>query len=176
MSWMSRYKLTATLQHDNNKIINFIHSTGLYFLPSCFSHFYYYIRNAATWKNAQSYCRLKYTDLATIHNKQEQTKLNQLLESQLYVWIGLHTDTDAWRWSLENQGYYGVGEAGFRMWAAGEPSDNGNDHVCVLMTTTGEWADGLCTWELPFICYNGKKGHTVAFCLNLDTAVPWAKC
>uniref|UniRef100_A0A7N6BJL5 C-type lectin domain-containing protein n=1 Tax=Anabas testudineus TaxID=64144 RepID=A0A7N6BJL5_ANATE len=137
-------------------------SSRLCFLPSCFPHLYYYITTGLTWKAAQDYCRSKYTDLATIHTEQEQTKLNQLLQSQLYVWIGLHADTDAWSWSLENQDYYGLGEAGFRMWAPFEPNDDGNYQVCVLMTTAGEWADGLCTWELPFICYSGKKGHTVA--------------
>lgn len=142
--------------------ISLLITTGLCFLPSCFPHLYYYITTGLTWKAAQDYCRSKYTDLATIHTEQEQTKLNQLLQSQLYVWIGLHADTDAWSWSLENQDYYGLGEAGFRMWAPFEPNDDGNYQVCVLMTTAGEWADGLCTWELPFICYSGKKGHTVA--------------
>ncbi|KAK2894318.1 hypothetical protein Q8A73_016802 [Channa argus] len=142
--------------------------SGLCCLPSCFPHSYFYIKSGVPWADAQKYCRSKHTDLATIQNKKEVDKLNPTLNSQQYVWIGLHADTEAWRWSLENQDYYGKGGGGFRNWATGEPNDGGNYQVCVLMTTIGEWADELCTSKLAFICYNGSQITSSDFVLVKD--------
>lgn len=95
--------------------------------------------------------------MATVLNEQELTELNKLIGSELFIWLGLRPDTE-WRWSLENQDYYGVGEAEFRMWAAGKPSSGLSFYkICVEMLSTGEWADVLCSISIPFICYKGKK-------------------
>ncbi|KAK2833971.1 hypothetical protein Q5P01_017860 [Channa striata] len=128
--------------------------SGLCFLPSCFSHSYFYIKSGIPWADAQQFCRSKYTDLATIQNQKEVDKLGSTLNT--------------WRWSLENQSYYGKGGAGFRNWAAGEPHEGANYQVCVLMTSSGQWADELCTSKLPFICYKGSQITSPDFILVND--------
>uniref|UniRef100_A0A3Q2QIK7 C-type lectin domain-containing protein n=1 Tax=Fundulus heteroclitus TaxID=8078 RepID=A0A3Q2QIK7_FUNHE len=49
-----------------------------------------------TWRQAQSFCRQKYTDLITIRNEEES---QTLLEYE--GWIGLYQDNDRspWKWS-----------------------------------------------------------------------------
>lgn len=132
-------------------------TTAVCFLPACFPHLYILVEEAKTWTEAQRYCKEKYTDLASVRNKQDLAQLNNLIGSNSYVWIGLHTDPEAWRWSLENQDYYGEGEAGFRKWANGEPNGQAYNKVCAVMFKNGYWVDGHCTTTLPFICYNGKN-------------------
>ncbi|XP_045926870.1 lithostathine-2-like [Micropterus dolomieu] len=64
-------------------------------------------------------------------------KLNDLIGRYDNIWIGLHSDTEAWKWSLENQDYYGdEGEAGFRMWNNDEPNGDGYYKVCAAMLRT----------------------------------------
>uniref|UniRef100_A0A3Q1IL53 C-type lectin domain-containing protein n=1 Tax=Anabas testudineus TaxID=64144 RepID=A0A3Q1IL53_ANATE len=122
------------------KIILII-STALCFLSSSFPRLYVLVPMSETWNNAQSYCRSKYNDLAAVQNQEELAQLNQLIGTFYYVWTGLHTDT----------------EAGFRMWAAGEPSFGLRQYkACVAMLATGKWSDVLCSSTSSFICYNGK--------------------
>ncbi len=143
------------------KIIIFFITTGLCFLPACFPRLYILVEQAKTWAEAQSYCRWKYTDLATVHNELDLAKLNDLISNYDNIWIGLHTDTEAWRWCLENQDYYGEEEAGFRMWAHGEPNAGlAHYKVCASVLNTGEWVDVLCSLICQFICYKGKNSHT----------------
>uniref|UniRef100_A0A3Q1ID68 C-type lectin domain-containing protein n=1 Tax=Anabas testudineus TaxID=64144 RepID=A0A3Q1ID68_ANATE len=130
-------------------------TTGLCFLPSCSPHFYIYVETPMSWSDAQTYCRSRFTDLATVHNETELAQLNQVIGGYTNVWIGLRPDPEAWRWSLENQDNPGEGEAGFRMWAAGEPNTGLSYYIfCGAMLKTGEWADMPCITVLFFICYD----------------------
>ncbi|KAK2894329.1 hypothetical protein Q8A73_016813 [Channa argus] len=128
--------------------------SGLCFLPSYSLRLYILVTQLKTWTDAQSYCRSMYTDLATVQNEEQLAELNQLIGTNPSVWIGLSADTEAWRWSLENQAYYGKGEADFRMWNSQEPNGGGYYKVCVAMATGGTWTDQLCINTLAFICYN----------------------
>lgn len=113
-----------------------------------------------SWAAAQSYCRSKYTDLAIVDNEEELAQLSQVIGGFSNVWIGLRPDPDAWKWSLENQDYYGEGEADFRMWGAGEPNGGLSYYkMCVAILRTGDWNDQLCNMLQYFICYDGKKSH-----------------
>ncbi|XP_029015267.1 macrophage mannose receptor 1-like [Betta splendens] len=135
--------------------------SGLGFLPSSFSKFYIYVKQYMSWFNAQTYCRTQYTDLASVQNGQELSQLSQLIDSRLHVWIGLCPDPDSWRWSLQNPVYYGVGEIGFRLWAAGEPNEAYYHKACVAMGSSGEWVDLFCDSIYPFVCYDGTTGTFV---------------
>ncbi|XP_047672644.1 putative C-type lectin domain family 20 member A [Tachysurus fulvidraco] len=66
-------------------------------------HQYYLIKIGATWSDAQSYCRVKYTDLATVVTDEDWIRLkNEAISKGLgsYVWFGLYNAIDSWRWSL----------------------------------------------------------------------------
>ncbi|XP_067333286.1 macrophage mannose receptor 1-like isoform X2 [Channa argus] len=139
--------------------------SGLCFLPSYSLRLYILVTQLKTWTDAQSYCRSMYTDLATVQNEEQLAELNQLIGTNPSVWIGLSADTEAWRWSLENQAYYGKGEADFRMWNSQEPNGGGYYKVCVAMATGGTWTDQLCINTLAFICYNGKRDPSSSFIL-----------
>ncbi|XP_051245125.1 C-type mannose receptor 2-like isoform X2 [Dicentrarchus labrax] len=132
--------------------------SGLCFLPSCFPRLYIFVEQPSTWAEAQSYCREKYTDLASVHNERHLAQLNTLLDNNPNVWIGLQADIEAWRWSLEDPRYYGEGEADFRKWAPDEPNGVGYNKLCVMMLASGEWADAVCTMAIDLICYNGTAG------------------
>lgn len=108
-----------------------------------------------TWIQAQNYCRKTYTDLATVHNAQDLAALGEVIGSSSYVWFGLQPDTEAWKWSLENQDHYDEGEAAFMMWNNGEPSYGISIYMAfVAMLQNGNWDDQLCGNLLPFYCYN----------------------
>lgn len=120
-----------------------------------------------SWADAQSYCRSKNTDLAIVDNEEELVQLNQVIGGFSNVWIGLRPDPDTWKWSIENQNYYGEGEADFRMWGPGEPSAGLIYYkVCVAILRTGDWDEQLCNVFQYFICYDGKKSHQW-FCFYL---------
>lgn len=143
------------------KIITFIFTAGLCFLPPCFPRLYILVENPKNWSEAQNYCKWKYTDLASVHNEQDLAQLNELLEGKLNTWIGLQADAEAWKWSLQKPGFYGEGEAGFRMWNADEPNGGPAYYkLCAAMYYSSGWVDAICSWSLKFICYNGKNSHT----------------
>ncbi|KAK2894317.1 hypothetical protein Q8A73_016801 [Channa argus] len=147
----------------NGTVVIMMVLSGLCFIPSCFLHLYYLLSDGKTWTEAQSYCRSKYTDLATVQNDQQLAELNQFIGSDYYSWIGLHSESETWRWSLENKNYYVGGEADFRMWTAGAPFLNQiYNKVCVLIRTSGKWEDADCSNTLPFICYNGTLNHSLS--------------
>uniref|UniRef100_UPI003AAE14F2 putative C-type lectin domain family 20 member A n=1 Tax=Centroberyx gerrardi TaxID=166262 RepID=UPI003AAE14F2 len=130
--------------------------TGLCALPSCFPRQYHLVEELKNWTEAQSYCREKFTDLATVDNQEDMAKLHDITGRYHngHVWIGLYDDINSWRWSLENKSYYGKGEAEFRMWASTKPS-NLFTKTCAGMGTDAAWWDGRCNATFPFICYNG---------------------
>ncbi|XP_056109459.1 uncharacterized protein LOC130087237 [Rhinichthys klamathensis goyatoka] len=51
---------------------------------------FYYVSNLRTWTDAQSYCRLKYTDLLFVYNEEDLKKMASLLPLFDYskAWIG----------------------------------------------------------------------------------------
>ncbi|XP_041812433.1 lymphocyte antigen 75-like [Chelmon rostratus] len=133
--------------------------SGLCFLPPCFPRLYILVENPKNWSEAQNYCKWKYTDLASVHNEQDLAQLNELLEGKLNTWIGLQADAEAWKWSLQKPGFYGEGEAGFRMWNADEPNGGPAYYkLCAAMYYSSGWVDAICSWSLKFICYNGTGG------------------
>ncbi|KAK2833958.1 hypothetical protein Q5P01_017847 [Channa striata] len=140
---------------------------GLCFLPACYPRFYVLVREQYSWTVAQQYCRSHFDDLAVAQNAEQLTALNKVIGSQQVVWTGLHADIESWRWSLENQTYYGAGENAYRKWAAGSPKVTGYFLVCVAMLGTGQWTDQLCVNTYPFICYNDPSSSFIFVNQNL---------
>ncbi|KAK0140964.1 Macrophage mannose receptor 1 [Merluccius polli] len=125
---------------------------------------YHYIDKKMSWQDAQSYCRERHSDLATISNSRDnnialKSKTNS---AENYVWIGLNNNNTqgAWRWSEDSS------NASFYNWNKGEPNVNSD---CVEMRRDGRWYDVKCHHKLPFIC-NGKKHRRYHY---IDKKMTW---
>lgn len=113
---------------------------------------YRLINRSLSWYEAQSFCRLKYSDLATVNNMDDENKLvNTLGGHAMDSWIGLHRGgTHRWMWSD------GRGRAYFTMWNKGEPNDVAGSEYCTEMSEKGPWNDIPCWEEKAFVCYDSK--------------------
>ncbi|CAB1351447.1 unnamed protein product, partial [Coregonus sp. 'balchen'] len=133
-----------------------------------------------TWKEAQTYCRDKYTDLATIDNIEDMNRLMKMEKFSVYywigtVWIGLYDDIiNSWRWSLEDSDYYGDGETEFRHWQIGEPNNRSGMVHCVVMKN-GMWKNVDCNLEHSFICCTGETKDSLRFILVNETKKSWGE-
>ncbi|KAI4890375.1 hypothetical protein NFI96_021530, partial [Prochilodus magdalenae] len=115
-------------------------------------HRYHFINQSKTWSEAQSYCRQKYTDLATTNTMEEMRKLNETVPDKLdKVWIGLRKVT--WQWSLQNGMVYTEGTS-YTNWTNEQPNSNGEKN-CVEMNKDGKWNDKQCKDENNFVCFEG---------------------
>ncbi|ROL29787.1 Transposable element Hobo transposase [Anabarilius grahami] len=110
---------------------------------------YYYIDVRKTWTEAQTYCREKYTDLATVDNMNDMNEVKKSVNGVQRIWIGLQrTGIQKWQWSSDDPALY-------QNWAPGQP-DGVDD--CGLMQN-GQWHDFSCNNALHFIC-NNSSGPT----------------
>ncbi|KAM9408017.1 macrophage mannose receptor 1-like [Salvelinus alpinus] len=123
---------------------------------------YHFNSTSMTWTDAQSYCREKYTDLATVDDMEDLNRLITSVSSYYWSWIGLKKgDSMKWHWSLADRQFYREGETEFRNWDNGTPQ-NGN---CALMSTAGLWTNTSCDDQHHFICYDGKQDTNLAYVL-----------
>uniref|UniRef100_A0A3B5B0P9 C-type lectin domain-containing protein n=1 Tax=Stegastes partitus TaxID=144197 RepID=A0A3B5B0P9_9TELE len=136
--------------------ISLFNTTGLCFLPACVPRDYFLVEKAKTWSEAQSYCRQKYTDLATAENQKEMDEMVDVARKYFrgHVWIGLHYEMTDWEWSLEDNSYYAAEEKEFRMWSE-EPNQVGHD--CISLGASGIWSAWPCSGLTRFVCSTGKK-------------------
>ncbi|XP_049332775.1 lymphocyte antigen 75 [Astyanax mexicanus] len=118
-----------------------------------------------SWSEAQTYCRNFRTDLASIRNPSEQSRVFKFVDTTDYMWIGLFGDT--WSWSDQSS-------TTFRYWGSGRPLDlNLNYSNCVAMDMSefGLWTNYNCNNKLPFMCYKvaeSTKRQVVEFKVTSD--------
>ncbi|CAB1414717.1 unnamed protein product [Pleuronectes platessa] len=127
--------------------------SGSLTFSTCLLHQYHFVSDAMNWTEAQSYCREKYTDLATIENTEEMKKLQDTVSAAGHsseVWIGLYSHID-WKWS---DGFNQSG-AEYRKWSEGAPNYKNANQLCVRMKIQENWHDVNCNLEIPFVCYRG---------------------
>ena len=75
-------------------------------------------------------------------------------------WIGLYDDLIYWRYSSEFLAYGSVwSDTSYVNWASGQPSNDGGEEFCVLMTGDGSWDDLNCSSNAYFVCQGGKRTH-----------------
>ncbi|KAK6469624.1 lymphocyte antigen 75-like, partial [Huso huso] len=61
---------------------------------------YHFVKTDMNWSAAQTHCRDKYTDLATVHNQEEVKQLSDNLNTSTNAWIGMYRDvSENWQWS-----------------------------------------------------------------------------
>ncbi|XP_063750026.1 C-type mannose receptor 2-like [Eleginops maclovinus] len=101
------------------------------------------------WRDAQTYCRQNYIDLASASSETENHAVQQLISNMSLssVWFGLFRDD--WKWSDS--------KSSFRYWHQYQPNDDGS---CVLFRPSSKgWWDRPCTYTYPFYCYKVHKKH-----------------
>lgn len=121
--------------------------------PAHLPHIYHLVEKGKSWSDAHMYCRKEYSDLAAVHDERDLARVRELTKGLLNTWIGLHTNTESWRWSLENQGSDGEDKAEFMMWNDDEPNGSGYYRVCAAMLGDGSSADQSCDNQFSFFCY-----------------------
>ncbi|XP_053533560.1 C-type mannose receptor 2 [Ictalurus punctatus] len=116
-----------------------------------------------TWPDAQSYCRVMYTDLATILSDTDWLRFEKEAASKglaTSAWVGLYNDFSSWRWSLNDLPLTSVT---YTNWSTGQPDNSDGKDACVLIGYYNSWWDEQCTRLLPFICYNANFSGAARF-------------
>ncbi|KAK7159752.1 hypothetical protein R3I94_005935 [Phoxinus phoxinus] len=128
--------------------------------PKCPSRSFHYVNDSKTWQDAQSYCRVRFTDLATADTMSDVSLLVNTVDAGYRgsVWIGLHNGTEyRWVWSMGSLSQYSN-------WNQGEPNGDGE---CVR-SFNGSWYDESCSIVLPVVCFNDSTGFIIT-----ETAMTW---
>ncbi|XP_078026518.1 C-type mannose receptor 2-like [Epinephelus lanceolatus] len=148
-------------------------TAGLCAVSSHAERQYHFVYDPKNWTEAQSYCREKYTDLATVDNMEDVTTLNNMIDTSTAAWIGLYDDVNSWRWSLSDTSFYKHGETEFRRWRAGEPSNINSAEHCTAMDEDGLWNDTHCSDSLKVVC-SYVRGSDVTFIL-INKSMTWTE-
>ncbi|XP_050949050.1 macrophage mannose receptor 1-like isoform X4 [Labeo rohita] len=131
---------------------------------------YVWVSEGRTWTGAQSYCREKYTDLASVRNETEHQQILALTRYYDYyygyyygynVWIGLHRNR---LWSDQSSSTFTYWLPSTQSLAAqpdngaNVPGEWGSQHcIAVSLQYFGQWTDENCFASLPFFCYSGEQ-------------------
>ncbi|KAL6468214.1 hypothetical protein MHYP_G00238910 [Metynnis hypsauchen] len=101
-----------------------------------------------TWTQAQTYCSQYYTNLASIHNAQEQQQVLNVVDDSASAWFGLISG----QWS-------DGGFSTFRYWANGQAFESISTDECaaMMMSDSGMWNQNQCDLQNPFVCYGGLQ-------------------
>ncbi|KAA0718637.1 hypothetical protein E1301_Tti018829 [Triplophysa tibetana] len=130
--------------------------TGLMCSVSGLWRQYHYISQNMTWSEAQSYCRARFTDLATLDSLDDVNRMINTVNDGYSgsVWIGLKRVTQGrWGWSKgENR------LSQYSNWQIGEPNGQYKNEYCVF-SFCGYWLDTPCSRTLHFTCYNERTGY-----------------
>nr|XP_055035541.1 macrophage mannose receptor 1-like [Misgurnus anguillicaudatus] len=140
--------------------------SGFITFTLCSARQYVFVNENKTWTEAQSYCRDKYTDLATIENEQETIQLLNTVNdfnSIDLAWIGLYDDLNSWKWTLGDTDFFKGGDKQFRNWYHSEPAIY-RVHICVYMFN-GIWYPTYCFNTYTFICYDGRQNANTSYVL-----------
>lgn len=154
-------------------------STGLCTPSSCVTKEYVIEEGLKmNWTEAQSYCKDKYTDLATIENEEDidvvLIVMKDSREISERVWIGLNDMLWSWNWSLEDKHFFTNGSDQFRNWGTGEPDFKKAKETCTMMGhNDGLWADVSCTDNNYVVCFNGEISLSHS---HTSTDIPFPGC
>ncbi|XP_062861775.1 macrophage mannose receptor 1-like [Trichomycterus rosablanca] len=108
---------------------------------------YIYISTSKTWYEAQSYCRLYHTDLASARDATEQSIINGTIVQ--HAWFGLFRIT--WRW-LDQTNPTNI------TWKSGQPDNQLPKEDCGYLSNF-QAADAQCSDLKPFFCHRDITGQ-----------------
>ncbi|XP_070786297.1 C-type mannose receptor 2-like [Enoplosus armatus] len=138
---------------------------------TCRLYEYHVIEESKTWKDAQTHCREHHTDLATVYDVTDMTRLRDSTKNQDEAWIGLYSnpggDNRRWHWSLPGVEFNDRETE----WGAGEPYNGQPLENCVWLDNK-KLTDDECTNERKFICYDETKKLNKSFHL-IDNQMTW---
>ncbi|KAM8746698.1 macrophage mannose receptor 1-like [Acanthopagrus schlegelii] len=120
---------------------------------------FHLIADSLTWHEAQSFCRVKHADLATVNHMDDKNELDKTLGGRTMLsWIGLlRGGTRRWMWSD------GRGAAHFTHWGGGGPSNDNGIEWCGEISQTTWWNDLSCGEENDFVCYERQPFRYVHY-------------
>ncbi|XP_056599220.1 putative C-type lectin domain family 20 member A [Triplophysa dalaica] len=127
--------------------------SGLMCSASVLRRPYHYINQNMTWSAAQSYCRERFTDLATVDSMNDVNRMINAVNDGYSgsVWIGLKRGTQG-RWGWSN----GDGPlTQYSAWFPGQPSGDGACVICMCYY----WYDRPCAVLHQFMCYDETLGN-----------------
>ncbi|KAK1889852.1 Macrophage mannose receptor 1 [Dissostichus eleginoides] len=136
---------------------------------TCHLYEYHFIQDKMSWEEARSYCREKYTDLATVSNMTDVERLPNPPQTT-DAWIGLRSINEKsikeWHWSLPGEKYIPTecDPECAPEWATNQPNNKGaNPENCVVIRGSSEWNDVHCSRSFKFICYKetGQEKYVV---------------
>ncbi|XP_053346714.1 macrophage mannose receptor 1-like [Clarias gariepinus] len=103
-----------------------------------------------SWYDAQSYCRLHYTDLASIKNTAENSLIGGL--SMDFIWFGL--GRDPWKWSDQTL------DVSMITWLPADNNDYLQNKSCgYFLNNKANVA--RCSDKIPFYCYEFTKQQQI---------------
>ncbi|NXL10815.1 LYAM2 protein, partial [Mesembrinibis cayennensis] len=119
---------------------------------------YHYSDTNMTYREAELWCKKRYTNMVAIQNKEEINYLNNFLPfNPGYYWIGIRKINEVWTWIGTNKEL--TEEA--KNWASGEPNGRGNNEDCVEIyikrgKDDGKWNDEQCEKKKVALCYTAS--------------------
>uniref|UniRef100_A0A8C0AYE3 E-selectin n=1 Tax=Buteo japonicus TaxID=224669 RepID=A0A8C0AYE3_9AVES len=111
-----------------------------------------------TYREAELWCKKRYTNMVAIQNKDEINYLNNFLPfNPGYYWIGIRKINEVWTWIGTNKELTEEAEN----WASGEPNGKGNNEDCVEIyikrgKDDGKWNDEQCEKKKVALCYTAS--------------------
>ncbi|XP_067302006.1 putative C-type lectin domain family 20 member A [Pseudorasbora parva] len=131
--------------------------SGLLSLTLCRPQEYVLITEAATWGNAQEYCRKNHVDLATVQSNEDWTGVTEVGAEKKYygyAWYGLYNDINSWRWSYQDESLV------FKAWYPSEPDNYASGEECVAIASDRTWRDRNCDLNKYFLCSDESENAT----------------
>uniref|UniRef100_A0A8C6NE32 E-selectin n=1 Tax=Melopsittacus undulatus TaxID=13146 RepID=A0A8C6NE32_MELUD len=131
---------------------------GLTLLQGANGWTYHYSDTNMTYREAELWCKKRYTNMVAIQNKEEISYLNNFLPfNPGYYWIGIRKINEVWTWIGTNKEL--TEEA--KNWASGEPNGKGNNEDCVEIyikrgKDDGKWNDEQCEKKKVALCYTAS--------------------
>ncbi|KAF4111708.1 hypothetical protein G5714_008739 [Onychostoma macrolepis] len=135
-----------------NKIQLVVFLAGILSKASCDLDRIVLIEEPKTWAEAQSYCREKHMDLATVQSDEDRAKLKEAADAENFqsdAWIGFYSII--WRWSYQNTSISNA------KWDSSQPDLSDTNEACGTVIKYRQWGDEYCTDEDSFFCQTDKQ-------------------
>ncbi|XP_031150853.1 galactose-specific lectin nattectin-like isoform X3 [Sander lucioperca] len=104
-----------------------------------------------SWTDAESFCKSKGGNLASVHSEEEHVFLrdfvNQVTGENKQTWMGGFDSVKEGEWMWSDGSTFD-----YKHWGPGQPDNHRVAEHCLQMNHHGKWNDNLCPKILPFLC------------------------